>query len=84
MYKRENFKLTTVRDLVLGLCLVFWLDRIGSLDWPMTKFKVRGILVMRPRKQRLYMYIIDNPKLCEGVREVRALSPIVPNHGEQM
>ena len=48
------------------------------MGWPMTRFRVMGILVIvpglswGPRKQRLYIDVIGNPKL--GVRGVRALS----------
>ena len=50
----------------------------------MTGFRVMGILVIVPglswgsRKWRLYIDVIGNPRL--GVREVRALSPVVPSH----
>ena len=53
----------------------------------MTRLRVNGILVIKsglsrgPRKHRLYLDVIDNPKLGDEVREVRALSAMVPNHG---
>ena len=51
----------------------------------MTGFMVNGILVIIPglswgaRKQRLYIDVIGNSPL--GTIEVRALSPVAPNHG---
>ena len=34
------------RCKMLGLCFVLWVDRIGSLDWPMNNFRVMGIFVI--------------------------------------
>lgn len=54
---------------MLGLCLVFRYDWIGSLGWLMIRFRVNSILIIAPefswgrRKWGLYINVIDNPKL---------------------
>lgn len=70
---------------MLGLYLVFQFDRIGSLGWLMTRFRVKGILVIiprlsrGPRKQRLYIDVIGNLRL--RVRGESSLSRGSEPHG---
>ena len=68
--------------IVLGLCLVFWVHRIGSSGWPINQVQGQGYFGIsiraflgakkrfyyKPRKWILYIDVICNSRLCERVK----------------